>query len=109
MARYGQEFKEREAGRLEAVRTTAALASPGEVGTPKSAKEERQRIKELERELRREDKALSEVAALLVLSKFFGDLDLPKESCGRIAPARLPVTCHGPSDHLMSSAHPEIR
>ena len=49
------------------VAATQALASPGKVGTPKSAKEERRRIKE--RELRRKDKALSEAAALLVLSK----------------------------------------
>ncbi len=51
------------------VAATQALAAPGEVGTPKSTKEERRRIKELERELRRKDKALAEAAALLVLSK----------------------------------------
>lgn len=39
-------------------------------GEPRSAnKAERQRIRELERELRRKDKALAEAAALLILSK----------------------------------------
>jgi transposase-like protein len=45
----------------------AALESPGE-GVPAGAAE-RRRVKELERELRRKDKALAEAAALLVLSK----------------------------------------
>lgn len=48
---------------------TQALATPGEVAAPRSGKEERRRIKELERELRRKDKALAEAAALLVLTK----------------------------------------
>jgi len=38
-------------------------------GTAAEAKQERRRIKELERELHRKDKALAETAALLVLSK----------------------------------------
>ena len=87
MARYGQEFKDRAVARLPPqesasvdvvsrtpqdlenwkVAATQALASPGELGTPRLAKQERRRIKELERELRRKDKALPEVAALLVL------------------------------------------
>ena len=37
--------------------------------SPQQTKDDRRRIKELERELRRKDKALAETAALLVLSK----------------------------------------
>ena len=57
---------------LEAWRQAAmqALAEPEEVrASPKKTKQDRRRIKELERELRRKDKALAEAAALLVLSK----------------------------------------
>jgi transposase len=49
---------------------TAALAQPAEA--PPSAqqvREDRRRIKELERDLRRKEKALAETAALLVLAK----------------------------------------
>lgn len=49
---------------------TQALAAPEEArASPLQTKEDRRRIKELERELRRKDKALAEAAALLVLSK----------------------------------------
>ncbi|MDT4801816.1 IS3 family transposase ISAzo10 [compost metagenome] len=49
---------------------TQALAEPAEKRvSPQQTKEDRRRIKELERELRRKDKALAETAALLVLSK----------------------------------------
>ena len=49
---------------------THALAEPAEKrASPQQTKEDRRRIKELERELRRKDKALAETAALLVLSK----------------------------------------
>ncbi len=49
---------------------TQALAAPEETRASRSgAKADRQRIKALERELRRKDKALAEAAALLVLSK----------------------------------------
>lgn len=49
---------------------TQALAAPEEArASPAQTKEDRRRIKELERELRRKDKALAETAALLVLSK----------------------------------------
>jgi hypothetical protein len=44
-----------------------ALAQPGEI-RPR-IRQDHKRIKELERELRRKDKALAETAALLVLSK----------------------------------------
>jgi transposase len=37
--------------------------------SPQQTKDDRRRIKELERELRRKDRALAETAALLVLSK----------------------------------------
>lgn len=48
----------------------AALAGPQEARTaPSQAKQDRRRIKELERELRRKEKVLAEAAALLVLSK----------------------------------------
>jgi len=48
-----------------------AIGGLGEPGATDGldAKQERRRIKELERELRRKDKALAETAALLVLSK----------------------------------------
>lgn len=49
---------------------TQALAQPQEQGaSPQQTKQDRRRIKELERELLRKDKALAETAALLVLSK----------------------------------------
>ncbi len=49
---------------------TAALAEAGETrASPQATREDRKRIKELERELRRKDRALAETAALLVLSK----------------------------------------
>jgi hypothetical protein len=49
---------------------TEALAEPEEArASPGQTKADRRRIKELERELRRKDKALAEAAALLVLSK----------------------------------------
>jgi hypothetical protein len=49
---------------------TQALAAPEEArASPLQTKEDRRRIKELERELRRKDRALAETAALLVLSK----------------------------------------
>jgi transposase len=57
---------------LAAWRTAAtqALAEPEEArASPQATKEDRRRIKELERELCRKDKALAETAALLVLSK----------------------------------------
>ncbi len=49
---------------------TEALAEPEEArASLGQTKADRRRIKELERELRRKDKALAEAAALLVLSK----------------------------------------
>jgi len=49
---------------------TAALAEPEEArASPQQTREAQRRIKGLERELRRKDKALAETAALLVLSK----------------------------------------
>lgn len=53
---------------LDEWRQTAAesLARPGERSEPKA---DRRRIRELERELKRKEKALAEAAALLVLSK----------------------------------------
>jgi len=48
----------------------AALSQPEEArASPQETREDRRRIKELERDLRRKDKALAETAALLVLSK----------------------------------------
>jgi hypothetical protein len=49
--------------------TTALGESREERVSPQSIREDRKRIKELERELRRKDRALAEAAALLVLSK----------------------------------------
>jgi transposase len=52
---------------------TQALAEPEEArASPQQTKHDRRRIKELERELQRKDKALAETAALLVLSKKIG-------------------------------------
>ena len=49
---------------------TQALAQPEEArASPQQTKQDRRRIKELERELHRKDRALAETAALLVLSK----------------------------------------
>ncbi len=49
---------------------TQALATPEEArASPQQTAHDRRRIKELERELHRKDKALAETAALLVLSK----------------------------------------
>ena len=49
---------------------TAALADPEDVrASPQATRIDRKRIKELERELLRKDRALAETAALLVLSK----------------------------------------
>ena len=49
---------------------TQALAEPEEArASPQQTKHDRRRIQELERELRRKDRALAETAALLVLSK----------------------------------------
>ena len=49
---------------------TAALADPEDVrASPQATRMDRKRIKELERELLRKDRALAEAAALLVLSK----------------------------------------
>ncbi len=47
-----------------------ALAEPEEArASPQATRQDRKRIKELERELLRKDRALAETAALLVLSK----------------------------------------
>ena len=49
---------------------TASLADPEEArASPQATRKDRKRIKELERELHRKDRALAETAALLVLSK----------------------------------------
>ena len=49
---------------------TAALAEPEEArASPQATRADRKRIKELERDLQRKDRALAETAALLVLSK----------------------------------------
>jgi transposase-like protein len=49
---------------------THALAEPAEQrASPRETQADRRRIQELEREVRRKDKALAETAALLVLSK----------------------------------------
>ena len=49
---------------------SAALAQPEEArASPQATRSDRKRIKELERELLRKDRALAETAALLVLSK----------------------------------------
>ena len=49
---------------------TQALSAPEEArASPQETRRDHRRIKELERQLRRKDKALAETAALLVLSK----------------------------------------
>ena len=51
------------------MRTAALSEVPEERITPQQSRDARKRIKELERDLRRKDKALAETTALLVLSK----------------------------------------
>lgn len=52
---------------------TAALAEPEEArASPQATRADRKRIKELERDLQRKERALAETAALLVLSKKVG-------------------------------------
>jgi len=52
---------------------TAALSEPEEErASPQATRQDRRRIKELERDLLRKDRALAETAALLVLSKKVG-------------------------------------
>jgi transposase len=49
---------------------TQALADPEDArATPQQTRTDKRRIKELERDVRRKDKALAETTALLVLSK----------------------------------------
>jgi hypothetical protein len=49
---------------------TTALSNPEDVrASPQATRADRKRIKELERDLLRKDRALAETAALLVLSK----------------------------------------
>ena len=49
---------------------TAALSEiPEERASPQETRDARKRVKELERDLRRKEKALAETTALLVLSK----------------------------------------
>lgn len=48
---------------------TGALEQPSGAGSGRPSGVERRRVRELERELRRKEKALAETAALLVLSK----------------------------------------
>ena len=56
----------------------AALAQPAEArATPQETKQDRRRIKELEKDLRRKEKALAETTALLVLSKKLEAIFLP--------------------------------
>lgn len=95
MARYSVQFKQKAVARLlppesakvgdiarelgvtpsilERWRESAAMAlvdsGAAKASTPVDAKADRKRIKTLERELGRKDKALAETAALLVLSK----------------------------------------
>ena len=53
-----------------AEQATAALSEePQERASPQQTREDRRRIQELERDIRRKDKALAETTALLVLSK----------------------------------------
>ncbi len=59
-------------GELDKWRSSAvaALAEPEEArASPQATRQDRKRIKELERDLLRKDRALAETAALLVLSK----------------------------------------
>ena len=58
---------------------TASLGSPETAVTSADSRADRRRIRELERNLRRKDKALAEAAALLVLSKKLADL-FPKDA-----------------------------
>ena len=64
---HGVDPSERERWRASC---TAALSEPEEArASPQSTRQDRKRIKELERDLRRKNAALAETAALLALSK----------------------------------------
>ena len=68
----GKRIDSRGTGELAKWRASAttALAAPEEQrASPQATRHDRKRIKELERELLRKDRALAETAALLVLSK----------------------------------------
>jgi hypothetical protein len=68
---------------------TQALAEPTAVrASPQQSKQDRQRIKELERELLRKDRALAETAALLVLSKKLGGAPGDRQGAGGASPPR---------------------
>jgi transposase len=54
---------------VEAERHCGPQRKPEERASPQETRDSRKRIKELERDLRRKDKALAETTALLVLSK----------------------------------------
>jgi transposase len=54
---------------VAAERDGGAIAAGGSPGSPQETRDDRRRIKELERDLRRKEKALAETAALLVLLK----------------------------------------
>jgi DNA-binding transcriptional MerR regulator len=59
---------------------TTALSQPEEArASPQQTRDDRRRIKELERDLRRKNKALAETTALLVLSKKFEAIFQPGE------------------------------
>lgn len=59
---------------------TAALAQPQDArASPQATRHDKRRIKELERELLRKDRALAETAALLVLSKKVAAIFNPAE------------------------------
>lgn len=58
---------------------TASLGASEAAATSANARADRRRIRELERDLRRKDKALAEAAALLVLSKKLAGL-FPKDA-----------------------------
>ena len=64
---HGVYLAELDKWRLSAL---AALAEPEEArASPQATRQDKKRLKELERELLRKDRALAETAALLVLSK----------------------------------------
>ena len=70
------------AGRLEAGDAVDGLGEP-RAASAVEARQDRRRVKELERELHRKDKALAETAALLVLSKKLS-AGLPPRRRGRM-------------------------
>jgi hypothetical protein len=81
---------------------TAALSDePEERSTPQQRREAKKRIKEVERDLGRKDKALAETTALLVLSKMYD----PPRVCKDLLGGSGSSVCQNVSGLLLEAAN----